>query len=245
MIGQKRYISVLTMSPIPRLLSSPSSGSTSSAKAEAVVAMPTQSGMIAFARSACERSISASAAACRDTAATSFPRETATLPRYSAEKPIAAERADIDGTRNSTTLPLRKKGEKKETATAPESTTVSTADSCGAASAAASSMLMSRCILFRARSTVFASLSSSSCSRCTSFFAKLSSAFSAKPPMPFASGSAGTVGVKSAPAMATAEGARCKKCGWLDDGAAERLQLEVGMTTSAARVADNRDRDIE
>eukprot|EP00962_Isochrysis_galbana_P005880 scaffold1583_cov105-Isochrysis_galbana.AAC.5 len=75
-----------------------------SAKAENVVDRPTHSGTTALARSAWARKHSASDAACSVTAAISLPRATSTLPLYSADSPMAAERADIDGTSTSTSF---------------------------------------------------------------------------------------------------------------------------------------------
>ena len=174
---------MLITSPRPLVASSPRRTGTRRAKAPAVAEVPTISGMIAFARSACASSDSASAAHISVAAATSLPCETATLPRYSAEKPIAAESEDMAGTSSSTTLADNAYGDTNATITVDESKSVSTGVSCGIFPAASSSMDMSRCMRPSAASTRLLS-ASSSLDLSTSRRANLSSTFTATLPMP-------------------------------------------------------------
>mmetsp|Transcript_21569 Transcript_21569/g.38607 ORF Transcript_21569/g.38607 Transcript_21569/m.38607 type:complete len:115 (+) Transcript_21569:979-1323(+) len=80
---------------------------TNKEKVVAVAPTPTQSGVIALARSALAKKPSASEAQPMVEAATSFPSATATRPTYSAPIPRAAENAAAAGARNSVSFPPR------------------------------------------------------------------------------------------------------------------------------------------
>ena len=144
--GQMRYTSVMIWTPSFGA-SSPRSAGARRAKADAVAETPTQSGTTAFARSACARRTSASAAACSVTAAISLPRATDVLPTYSALSPIAAESAAIDGTSTSTSFTGSTNGEPAATATVDVSTNSSVFVSCDRDDVTSSSRSMSRFIL--------------------------------------------------------------------------------------------------
>mmetsp|Transcript_16073 Transcript_16073/g.34833 ORF Transcript_16073/g.34833 Transcript_16073/m.34833 type:complete len:321 (+) Transcript_16073:1028-1990(+) len=126
---------------------------TSRLRVVAVALTPTQSGMIALARSELAKKPSASLAQQMVAAATSFPSATATRPTYSAPIPMAAENAAAVGGRTSVSCPPMIQGLDEAAVTEADSMINSRAVSCGRWPARLSSSCMSCSRLDRAAQT--------------------------------------------------------------------------------------------